>query len=172
MLLEVLSIVFGGLGVIINALIFQQKTRDNILKFKLASDFCWFLQFLFKSAFSGAAIAFIGIIRETVFLNNKYKWAQSKLWLLLFIALSLISPIVTWNGYFSIFPAVASIISVICFWLSRPLLTKTLAYPICACQLTYAIKWMIPMTIVNEVITVISTTIGLIRYKKMTASTK
>ncbi len=163
---EILSLVFGALGVVINALIFQQKTRENILKFKLTSDFCWMLQYLFKGAYTGVAIACIGVIRETIFLNNKHKWAQSKLWLLLFIALSLISPIITWSGFYSIFPAVASIISVICFWLSKPLLTKYLAYPICACQLTYALRWMLPMSIVNEVITLISTTIGIIRYKK------
>lgn len=163
---EILSLAFGFLGIILNALIFQQKTRDNILKFKLASDFCWLLQYLFKGAYTGAAIAIIGIIRETIFLNHKHKWAQSKLWLLLFITLSLISPIVTWSGFWSILPAIASIISVICFWLSKPLLTKTLAYPICACQLTYALKWMLPMSIANEIITLISTTIGIIRYKK------
>ncbi len=163
---EILSLVFGFFGIILNALIFQQKTREKILYFKLASDFMWTLQFFFKGAYSGMAIALIGILRETVFLNSKHKWAQSKLWLVLFIVLSLISPIVTWNGFWSLFPMAASIISVICFWLSKPLLTKVLAYPICFCQITYGIKWLIPMTILNEVITLCSTTIGLIRYKK------
>lgn len=167
---ELLSLVFGFLGIIINALIFQQKSRENILKFKLASDFCWLLQYFFKGTYTGAAVAIIGIIREIVFLNQKHKWAQSKLWLVLFMALSLLSPIITWNGFWSIFPAAASVISVICFWISKPLLTRILAYPICACQLAYAFKWMLPMSIGNEVITLISTTIALIRYKKSESS--
>jgi uncharacterized membrane protein YsdA (DUF1294 family) len=163
---EILSLVFGSFGVILNALIFQQKTRNGILGFKLASDFMWALQYLFKGAFSGLAVACIGIIRETVFLNHKKRWAQSKLWLVLFIVLSLVSPIITWKGFSSLLPMTASIISVIGFWLSRPLLTKVLAYPICACQLSYGIIFEIPMSIINEIITLISTTIGLIRYKK------
>jgi hypothetical protein len=163
---EILSLSFGFLGIILNALIFQQKSRENILKFKLASDFMWAFQYMFKSAFSGMAISCIGIIRETVFLNKKHRWAQSKLWLVLFLVLSLISPIVTWKGYSSLLPMAASLISVFSFWLSRPLLTKWLAYPICAAQLSYAVIFMLPMGILNEIITLVSTTIGLIRYKK------
>ena len=159
-----LANIFGGLGIIFNALIMQQKSREKVLTFKLISDFLWGMQYLLMGAYSGLAIACIGIIRETIFLNQKRKWAQSKLWLLLFILLSLISPIITWKNFSSLLPMTASIISVICFWIGNPLLTKILAFPISACQFTYGVVWHLPTPIINEILAVISSIIGCVRY--------
>lgn len=163
---EIVSIVCGGLGIIVNALIFQQTSRDNILKFKFASDVLWGLQYLFKGAYSGLAIACIGMIREIIFMNYKHRWARSKLWLVLFIGLSLVSPIMTWAGWISLLPMTASVISVIAFWISRPLLTKLFGFPISVCQLTYGIAFQMPMSIINEILSLVSSSIGLIRYKR------
>lgn len=159
-----LANIFGALGIIFNALIMQQKTRERVLISKLISDFLWGAQYLLMGAYSGFAITCIGIIRETIFLSQKHKWAQSKLWLVLFILLSLISPIITWKNFSSLLPMAASIISVICFWIGSPLLTKILAFPISACQLSYAIVWSLPTVIINELFTVVSSIIGCIRY--------
>ena len=55
-----LANIFGGLGIIFNALIMQQKSREKVLTFKLISDFLWGMQYLLMGAYSGLAITPLG----------------------------------------------------------------------------------------------------------------
>ena len=69
---------FGIGGIICNFLIYQQKSRKNLLTVKLIANCTWTIHYVFLSAFSGAAVCAIGMIREFVFLNDSKKWARGK----------------------------------------------------------------------------------------------
>ncbi len=71
------SNIFGILGVGSTVLIYQQKTRNGLILSKLLSDVIWFLYYFSLSAYSGAAIAVIGMVRELVFVNRK-KWQSRR----------------------------------------------------------------------------------------------
>ena len=129
----------GMSGILSNFIIYQQKTRKKLLCAKLVADCFWSLHYAFLGAWSGAAICSIGILRESVFLNERHKWAQGKRWLLLFAVLSVFSAAITWKNLFSILPAVASLLSVYSFWKGVPKLTKILSLPISACFMVYNI---------------------------------
>ncbi len=154
--------VLGALGILANAIIYQQKTGTKLLIWKMISDVLWTLHYLILGGFSAAAIAFIGIIRESIFLNQKHAWARSKLWLLLFVALSIGSAALTWQSIISILPATASVLSVFGFYRANPILSKILAYPISLCMLAYDIFILSYMGIINESLTLISTTIAVV----------
>ena len=162
---EIVGMILGGLGIAANAIIFQQKTGKRLLVWKLISDVLWASYYVALGGYSGAAIALIGILRESIFLNQGKRWADSKLWLLLFAGLSVASAALTWQSAMSILPAVASLLSVFGFWRARPMLSRALAYPISGCMLTYDIVALGRggvMGIVNESITLASTTFALI----------
>lgn len=158
--------IFGALGVAANVIIYQQESGKKLLFCKLISDILWMAHYMCLSAFSGAAIAAIGIIREGVFLNQSKKWAQSKGWLLLFLALSIISAAFTWKSVFSILPAFGSVLSVFSFWKNKPALTRSLAFPISASMLTYDIFCGSYLGIANEIFTLGSAVVGVLRNKK------
>ena len=161
-LTSILASVVGALGIGANVWIYQQKTGQRLLVFKLISDVLWALHYLLLGGYSGAAIASIGIIRESIFLHQKYKWAQSRLWLLLFVALALGAAVLTWQSPMSILPTVASLLSVFGFWRNKPILSKILAFPISLCMLTYDIYVWSYMGIANEAFTLISATVAVI----------
>lgn len=165
--------IFGALGVCISVIIYQQKSRKGLLTWKLISDVVWMTHYISLAAYSGAAIAGIGIFRETVFFGQMKKQEQNekstRLWLLFFLLCSIVSAIVTWKSPFSILPAAASMISVISFWQKRPNLTRYLAFPIACCMLTYDVFAGSVMGIVNETFTLISTTVGVVRYAAQNA---
>ena len=161
-LTSILASVVGALGIGANVWIYQQKTGKRLLVFKLISDVLWALHYLLLGGFSGAAIASIGIIRESIFLHQKYKWAQSRLWLLLFVGLAVGSAALTWQSPMSILPAVASLLSVFGFWRNKPTLSKILAFPISFCMLTYDIYVWSYMGIANEAFTLVSATVAVI----------
>jgi len=160
------AMIFGALGVAINILIYQLKSGKKILLSKLVSDFFWVLHYVCLSAFSGAAIAGIGIIRDAVFLHQDKKWAQSKAWLWLFLALSVISAVFTWKSVFSLLPAFAAVLLVFSLWKNNPMLICVLAFPISAAMLAYNIYCVSYFGIANEILTLISAFIGVIKNKK------
>ena len=154
--------IFGGFGVLANVLIYQQKTGKKLLVYKLISDVFWGLHYLFLAAYSAFAIACIGLIRESVFLNQGKKWADSKLWFAFFALLSVGSAALTWKGVMSVLPALASLLSVFGFWRANPKLSRILAYPISACMLAYDIYVASYVGIINEAFTLVSTTVAVV----------
>ena len=156
---------FGIGGMVSNFLIYQQNGRKKLLAVKLCSDVLWAIHYGLLAAWSGAAICVIGIIRETVFLNQEKKWAKGKQWLLVFLLLSILSAVVTWKNIGSMLPAIGSALAVFSFWRGNPKLTRILAFPISICYLIYNILCRSYVGIVNEVIIQISSAIGLVREK-------
>lgn len=158
--------VFGFLGIGANIVIYQQNNGKRLIIFKLISDIIWAVHFLLLNADSAAAAAVLGIFREIVFFNQDKKWAKSKNWLIFFLGCSIAAAILTWKNVFSLYPAVASALSVISFWKKNPILSRGLAFPISGCMLTYDITCESYSGIVNELLTLASASIGIIRYLK------
>ncbi len=150
----------GFAGVIVNLLIYQQKTQKRVLFFKFLSDIAWALHYLLIGAFSGAAIACVGILRETVFMVSQ---KHRKKWLALFMCITAVSIYLTWKNWFSLFPAIASFLSVISFWQKKPKRTRFLAFPISLCMGTYSFGSGSWAGVCNELLTILSSTIGLLR---------
>ena len=161
-----LANIFGALGIASTILIYQQKTRTGLILSKLLSDVIWFLHYFLLSAYSGAAIAVIGIFREIIFVNKDKKFTKHPFWLYFFLAISFGCAYFTWKGVFSILPCIASAVSVISFWIGKPGLSRLLSYPISACMLTYDIFIGSLMGIINELFTVTSSVIGYLRLDK------
>ena len=163
-----IGIIFGTVGILFNFAIYQQKTRKALLRAKLVANCFWTLHYGFLSAWSGAAICSIGILRESIFLNNHRKWAKTKLWLLVFVLLSIISAILTWKNPYSLLPSVASVLSVYSFWKGNPTLTKILSLPISTCFLIYNIVFGSYIGIINEIFVLTSTILALIKICRYT----
>lgn len=162
----------GACGIIANALIYRRNNRKNLLYTKLASDIIWCLHYLLISAFSGAVTCGISIFRETVFLNRGKKWADSKLWLILFFTCNLISIYFTWNGIFSIIPACASMTSIVIFWIGNPNLTRKCQIPISTAFLLYNATNHSYTGVINEILSLISIFSMFYKNRKITGTKK
>ena len=160
------SYAFGFLGILCTVIIYQQKSRKNLLISKLISDVVWFLHYFFLGAYSGAAVAAIGMIRELIFVNRDKKWGKSVLWLPVFIIISIICTVLTWKNLFCIFTCVASILSVISFYIGIPKVSRILSFPISGCMLTYDIANLSIAGIINEIMSLTSSFIGYIRHDR------
>jgi len=65
-----IAMLIGILGITANCVIYQQKNGKNLLLWKLISDILWFFHYLFLGAYSGSAVALIGVFRELVFIKK------------------------------------------------------------------------------------------------------
>ena len=163
------SYVFGFLGILCTVIIYQQKSRKGLLFSKLTSDVVWFMHYFFLGAYSGAAIAAIGAVRELVFVNKDKKWGRHILWLPFFIIISIICTVFTWKNIFCICTCIASILSVISFYIGVPKVSRIMSFPISGCMLTYDIANLSIAGIVNEIMSVTSSIVGYIRHDKKTS---
>lgn len=159
--MEITAQLIGFAGIIVNALIYQQSDRASILKIKLTSDVLWAAHFSMLGAYSAAAVACIGILREFVFMKRK-KLSS----LIFFLILSFVSAALTWKGPASILPSAASAASVVSFYIGNSLLTRLLSFPISACMGMYSAMNGSIAGIVNELLTVASSAAALFIYRK------
>ncbi len=161
----ILSTLFGVAGIAANTIIFWQRDREKLLFAKLSADIVWTLHYALLGAQAGAATCGISIVREIVFLNRKHRWAKSNLWLALFVALSILSGILTRTSFLSILPILASILSVIGFSIGRPHLTRILQIFISVMFLIYDIYVISYAGMINEIFTLSSVVLALLYFK-------
>ena len=162
-----LAIFTGILGIAANCIIYQQKNGKNLLLWKLISDVIWLLHYLFLNAYSGCAVALIGVFRELVFYRENKKGQKRPFFLMFFIIVTICSSILTWKGIASIFPALASVISIVGFWKANPKISRKLAFPISGLMLSYDLTCNSHMGIVNEILTMCATAIAIIHNRKV-----
>ena len=119
--------IIGYIAIFEGIFIFISKKRSRIIILKFISDFLWAINHFLLKAYSGAFLFVSGMARETVFFfRGKYKWANSKLWLFLFLILSIISPLLKWQGLVTILPAIGTIIAVFGFYSQKTMTNKSL----------------------------------------------
>lgn len=164
--LNLLSMTFGVVGIIANMIIYWQKNREKMLFAKLFADIVWTVHYSFLGAQTGAVTCGISILRETVFLNKKHRWAQSNLWLIVFVIISAGFGIAAWNNLINIFPIIAAIISVISFAIGKPSLSRILQIVISALFLAYDIYVMSYAGIINECCTLTSVIIAIFHFRQ------
>ncbi len=164
MSLMMFSTCFGILGIAANIAIFWQKDRKRLLTVKLIADIVWTVHYALLRAWTGAATCGISIIRETVFLNKKHKWAKSRLWFVFFVLLSVVSGMVTWKNIVNILPVCAAILSVISFAVAKPHLTRIFQIFISVSFLLYDIYCMSYAGMINEFCTLTSVVFALLHY--------
>lgn len=156
--------ILGFIGVGLNVLVYQQKKRKRLLVIKWISDVVWTVYYGLRANYSGSAVAAIGIARESTFLVIEDKKIDRRPFLAFFFLCACVSVYFTWGGWFSVLPATASFLSVISFWQQKPRVSRLLTIPISACMLTYSIMVGSAPGISNEIFTLSSAFVGIIRH--------
>ena len=107
--------------------------------YKTVQDVSWFCHYIILDCYSAAASSLLCIVREIVFYGKDKKEKNSKILLLVFVTLYLISAVLTWQSVYSIFPALSSSLSTFAFWVKNPRHTKIIAVFASFCTLVYNI---------------------------------
>jgi len=159
----VVSQIFGLFGILISLFIYVFRSRRSILLCKFGSDVCWGMHYFLIGAYSGAALNVIAMLREAVFYNKEKKWAASKIWLYIFLALTILSGIISWESYVSLIPVIGSSLIVISFWCTNPFHIRIIAIPAQLLWTVYNIIHCSPLGTISSVISLVSIGIGLYR---------
>ena len=113
--------ILGFVLIVIGFFVYYSKKRSTILAVKLTTDVICVFQQAMIGAFTGSLLNGIAVFREVVFYNRlDKKWAAHRFWLYFFLVLMGLAPVLTWEGWISLFPALGSVCAVISFYMKNP----------------------------------------------------
>lgn len=162
---EIIGHIIGFVAMTIIVISYQQKTHKNILLFQMVSGLLFTVHFLLLGAYTGAIMNLLGALRSLVYSNRGKKFTSTIVWPILFTIGFAVSGILTWDGWISIVPLIAMIMSSIVLWIENPKINRALSIPTSACWLIYNIKIPEPSYagIATEIFVLSSIIIGIIR---------
>ena len=116
-LFEIISQVFGALGLLGTIVGDNQKKKITVLVAFIFANIMYALQFLFLYAWPALAICIIAIIRTTVYYQYERKGLKkSYTVLIIFLTICVVSGILTYQDLFSFVPIFSSIAFTWALW--------------------------------------------------------
>ena len=161
--MEWIGRIIGYAAVVCSVLIYQQRSGKGLLKYKASADVLWIIHYLFIGGYTGAAVTGVALVRELVFYKGNRQGRKGWLVLVAFLCAGIVCAIVTWQNVFSLFAMAGSLLSVFSFWLGKPKVSRLLVFPISGCMLTYGIANGSDAILVNEILVILSSILGMVR---------
>ena len=163
-------ILFNAIGVIsifLQFMIFQMKHKKQIVFVGILSDIGWLSYFALQGDFISGMANIIGIMSKIIILlQSKYRWAESKLWNIFFVAFAAVFSVLTFKVWMDIFALIACTLSILAFFMTKENNIRKvalLAYCAFACN---SISKLYVVALIADITALISCFSALIRYKK------
>ena len=162
--METVALIIGIVCIFIDLLVYISNRRSVILMMKLLSSCVWSVNNFLLGAITGGVLMIVAAVRSLIFnFREKYKWADSILWLFVFVIITLVSPILSWQGPISLLPAVGSVFAVVSFYVKPVYIIWGAGFISQVPWLTYHILMGNLMGAIGSGITLISVVIGVVR---------
>lgn len=159
----------GYAAVVASVLIYQQKNRKALLACKAIADILWIGHYLLLGGYTGTVVTGVALVREIVFFNSDRHSKKGKVILLCFLCISTVCSVLTWGSFFSLFALIGSLLSIVSFWIGDPRTTRILSFPVSVCMMIYGISNGSSAVLINELLTMMSSAIALLRSHRKTA---
>ncbi|MBQ8174143.1 MAG: YgjV family protein [Clostridia bacterium] len=154
----------GYFAVFLGLFSYVSTKRKPIYIMKGVTDALWVINLAMYGMYTAAFINCMNIGRTTVsYFREDKKWAAHRIWLPIFLAATLISPILTWAGSISLLPSIGSLLACFGYYMHSPLALKCFVLPGTALWLVYGILSGNISLIVGNVLNVTSLSIGIVR---------
>ena len=152
----------GFIPLLLAFVTFSLSKRKHILISKTLSDFISAAHFFLLGEVVGGAVCIVNTGRGLVFYNKGKKWASGIYVPIVFSILTLLTTLIRWQGWYTLLPAVGSVLAVIGFWCNRPRLVKLFNLPAVTLWLIYSIiTESISATLIN-IISIASIVVSII----------
>lgn len=162
--MSILVQVIGIIAMLFSVFSFQMNKHKHIMIMQILATAFFGVQYFMLGAFTGAAMDAVGCIRSFVFYHKDKKWAQSPIWIGVFIAAFILFGIFTWQGPKSLLMILAMILNTFSFSFTKPKLVRSTILVSSPLLLIYNILTGSIGGVINEAFVEISSIVGIIRY--------
>src|SRR5689334_19748727 len=98
----------GYIALFFAVISFQKNKRGKILFLLITAEILFILHFSLLHAWVGAAMNALSALRSIIFSQKERRaWAQSPVWMWIFVGASLLAGLMTWTNYASLLPMIA-----------------------------------------------------------------
>ncbi len=157
----------GVISIFLQFMIFQMKRKKQIVFVGILSDIGWLSYFALQGDFISGTANIIGIMSKLIILlQGKYRWAESKLWNIFFVAFAAVFSECTFKVWMDVFAVTACTLSILAFFMTKENNIRKvalLAYCAFACN---SISKLYVVALIADITALISCVIALIRYRK------
>lgn len=154
----------GLLGSVLIIGAMQFNNRRVILLCYLTACVCWLFHYGMLGATTAVVINVIALLRSLLFLNNHKPWAKSRLWLVLILAALVLTSALTWDGWPSLLPCIAMILTTFALWTHNSRTTRLLMLANSPCWLVYNLLAGSYSCAVTEGFALVSYLIAVVRF--------
>jgi hypothetical protein len=120
-MIQIIAQGIGFIAFLFVVLSFQKNKRYKILLFIGIAQILFTIHFGLLGAWTAAIINLIASTRTFIFnLKGQKKWADKKIFFYLFTLLFWVAGIMTWEGFYSLFPIVGVTLGTISLWMEHP----------------------------------------------------
>lgn len=157
--------IFGLLAILFWIFSIQYKEKEKVLKFQIYASLFYAVQFFLLKGYAAFVVDVLACIRLYAFYRDeKHKGYIEKYWLYIFLGLTLLSGVFTYDGIISIIPILTGIFYTVSTWVKN---TKFLRifYIICAILWTgYNLKYYALTAVIGNIIEIVSGIISMVRF--------
>lgn len=163
---EVLVQAIGFAGVVFFIISYQIKSNRMLFLMQMLGTAMFCCQFLILGAYTGAINLIIIIARNALLMKvRSWSWVRSRIVLFLFLFLACAGAALTWQGWISLLPLAAVIVTTIAYWTDNAQKIR-LGNLVCGspCWLVYDFLIGSWGGVLNEAITLASIFVSIWRY--------
>ncbi len=163
--MELVTQSMGFVGLFFMVISYQFKTRRMILVCKMLGSFAFAVHFALLGSYTGAALNTIGIVGAVLFQyfdnTNRPLWPPVSM-----AALFVLAGILTWQGWISVLPIAGMLVGTLARWQRNPQRLRVFSLFAPPLWLTYNVLSGSIAGVINEIVNIASTLIGLWRHRQ------
>lgn len=164
---EIIGQIVSIIAVALFAVSYQVKQQKHIIIIQTFGTICWCISYYFIGAMSGFAVNIISIIRNISMLFIKPRTRLSYISTAVLVVAMGVAATLSWEGPRTIIIAVSLMANTIFFSFGDPQLLRKSVIFTSSGFLAYNIISMLSGGIISESMSIISSIIGIIRYRKL-----
>ena len=109
----------GVIAIICKILEYQVSTRGKMFTCATIANICWVLYFALYGNFPGALTCTVNVIKMFIFMQRgKHKWADSILWLIVFLIAQAMVAIFTMRYWYDVFSITAGFLGIFAYFVT------------------------------------------------------
>lgn len=158
---------FGGLAVVLGFVTYQVKSAKNIIWVQMATALVFCIHYVLIGAISACALNAVVVVRNLVYANRDKKIFSGKAVPVIFALIMAIIGFISWQNTYSLFVIAGQVINTIALSFKNPQNIRKSILISSPLVLIYDVFMCSTGGIIYESIVIISSVIGIIRYRRV-----
>lgn len=157
----------GIIGLVFIVFAWNSRTRLKIIKHQSIGVSIFIIHYFLLGAYSGAMMSSVTLVRNLVFFQKgKRKWANSPIWIFVFILICVVSISFVWNRWISILPMIGVILGIFSISSENPARMRLLMLFASLVWIPYSIVVHSYSGLLNQIVGATAILVGMYRHDR------